>query len=77
MKVYKNVQFTKKEIAEVKCNKCCKLIEKDTLGNLVDYFSVDKRWGYGTKLDSEEHKFDLCEDCYKEIIDSFLIKVEK
>lgn len=67
------------KITDVKCNCCGKLIEKDSLGNIVDYLSVEKRWGYGTTIDNEEHSFDLCEDCYKKIISGFKIspKVEE
>lgn len=60
-------------IQDVKCNCCGKTIEKDNLGNVLDHLSVEKRWGYGTSLDNEEHCFDLCEDCYKKIISTFKI----
>lgn len=76
MKVVKEVTVVQNKIAEVKCNMCGKNIETDTVGNLMDYLSVDKRWGYGTVFDSEEHSFDLCEECYAEIISRFKIPVK-
>lgn len=73
MKVLTPQNIIQNKITDVKCNCCGKLIYKDSLGNISDYLSVSKRWGYGTTLDNEEHNFDLCEDCYKKIISTFVI----
>ena len=40
-------------------------------------FSIDYKWGYFSEMDSEIHSFDLCEQCYKEFLDSFTIEAEK
>lgn len=53
-----------------KCNKCGKeLIEADVL-------KVRKRWGYLSTKDNEVHCFRLCEQCYDEIVSTFLIPIE-
>ena len=36
---------------------------------------VDIAWGYFSKKDTQRHQFDLCEDCYDEIIRGFAIPV--
>lgn len=77
MKVHKGVQVSRAVVSEIICNRCGKNIEKDAVGNFVDCLSVDKRWGYGTTIDNEEHSFDLCEDCYKDIIATFKVDVRK
>ena len=41
-----------------------------------DVLDVEKRWGYFSKRDNEVHKFDLCEQCYDELIATFQIPIE-
>ncbi len=77
MKLLKPETIIQYKVEEVKCNCCGQPIEKDSFGNTLDYLSVYKRWGYGTTMDSEEHEFDLCEECYKKIISQFKISVIK
>lgn len=38
--------------------------------------AVDHAWDYFSEKDGEVHHFDLCEDCYDELISSFRIPVE-
>lgn len=76
MRILKNVTVIKKEIDEVACNMCGNKIEKDCNGKFFDYLQVEKRWGYNSEQDGEEHSFDLCESCYKEIIDKFKIPIK-
>lgn len=68
MKRYKQITVTKNQIDKVVCNGCGKELDSHT-----DYLSVDKKWGYGTSYDGDEHSFDLCEDCYGKIINGFKI----
>lgn len=77
MKVFTPEHIIHYKLENVKCNCCGKTLEKDSLGNIADHLSIEKRWGYGTSLDNEEHSFDLCEDCYKKIISQFLIPVKQ
>lgn len=76
MKIYKSVTVIAEELSEVKCNCCGKTMETDKFGYTSDYLSVTKKWGYGTELDGETHSFDICEDCYNDIISKFKIPVK-
>lgn len=73
MKVFKTISIQKDEIDEVICNMCGQKIEKDDNGHFADYLQVYKRWGYYSSHDGEEHSFDLCENCYNNIINKFKI----
>lgn len=59
-----------KVIDKIICNKCGKEIEA------ADALSVQKRWGYFSEKDNEVHNFDLCEECYDELVATFQIPVE-
>lgn len=64
------------------CDKCGKEVEIDITGNTyIDelhkdgYWSIDLgRPGYGSCFDGCDLKFDVCDDCLKEWIDSFKYK---
>lgn len=66
-------QYKKEETEVIKkyiCNRCGKeLVQEDVL-------SVEKRWGYFSEKDNEIHRFDLCEQCYDEIVSTFQIPIE-
>ena len=53
------------------CNRCGKEVKEG------DVLSVDKRWGYFSNKDNEVHHFDLCEQCYDEIVSTFQISIER
>jgi ribosomal-protein-alanine N-acetyltransferase len=72
MRRYKEVSVTVKQIDEVTCNGCGRVLSK-----YEDSLSIDKKWGYGTPYDGETHSLDLCVDCYTKIIDGLKLKVEK
>lgn len=57
------------EQKQYRCNKCGKLIEKNK------DFAYVKDWGYYSNKDLERHSFNLCEDCYDELISKFVIPV--
>lgn len=68
----------KKEIIELDkiiCNKCGREIEVIRGVAQEDYLAVEKRWGYFSDKDNQEDAFDLCEDCYDELVASFKIKL--
>ena len=71
MKRYKRIAVIKNKVNKVICNGCGKELDSH-----IDYLSIDKTWGYGTGLDGEKHSFDLCEDCYRKIIEDFKIPPE-
>lgn len=54
----------------MRCNRCGKEMAAE------DVLSVEKRWGYFSNKDNEVHHFNLCEECYDEIIATFQIPVE-
>lgn len=58
-------------LSEVYCNKCGKLIYSDELKQKDDYIKVIKEWGYFSNKDMETHSFELCEECYDNLIKTF------
>lgn len=57
------------------CNVCGKelKIEKGILKEGV--FEATKEWGYFSQKDLEIHCFQMCEECYNEMIAKFVIPV--
>jgi hypothetical protein len=41
-----------------------------------DMLEVEKRWGYFSGKDNRRDRFELCEECYDELLESFLIPAE-
>ena len=68
MKKLETITTTEYKVTEVVCNGCGKPIPQDKYGHRADCLSVDKEWGYGSCFDGENHSFDLCDECYSEII---------
>ena len=66
-----------KKVEKIICNKCVKVIPVTGGIPQEDVLEVEKRWGYHSGKDNQVDCFDLCEDCYDELVDSFLIKLEK
>lgn len=64
-----------KEMSRIICNKCGK--EIPVVGGVPaeDTLEVEKRWGYFSRKDNQVDRFDLCEDCYDELVKSFRIKL--
>lgn len=77
MKFYQNKTIVVEKVCKVKCNCCGKEITADKHGYTSDYLSVNKKWGYGSDFDNENHSFDICEECYKSIINKFKIPISK
>lgn len=61
---------------EVYCNKCSKLIKSNEDILQEDVLQIEKVWGYFSGRDGEKHTFDLCENCYENMINEFQIPVE-
>lgn len=63
-------------LTAVICNKCKKelLVENGILKE--GCFDVNASFGYFSKKDGQIHSFDLCEDCYDDMIAGFGIPVE-
>lgn len=66
---------TKRELLEVICNKCGKKLMVDRGIAHQGVLSISYGWGYFSKRDGETHSFDLCEECYDDLIKSFIIPI--
>ena len=77
MRQYACKEKTEKEVAKIICNRCGKEIEVINGIPREEVLTVEKRWGYFSGKDSEVHEFDLCEQCYDELVRSFQIPVDK
>ena len=73
MRVYSE----QKELVEAVCNCCGKnlLVENGFLKEECIHLEHDFGF-FGTK-DGLSHRLDLCEDCYRKIVESFSIPVEE
>ncbi len=60
----------------VYCNLCGKQLNAANGFLREDAFEARKEWGYFSQRDMEVHHFNLCEECYEELIKSFQIPVE-
>lgn len=66
----------KDELCELICNKCGKRIRLYRGCPKEGVCHVENQWGYFSKKDGERHSFDLCEECYDEMVKEFVIPVE-
>ena len=66
---------TKKDIIEINCNKCGRKVIVDKGIVKEGVFSITYGWGYFSKKDGETHSFDLCEECYDELIKTFNLPI--
>lgn len=67
---------TKTILEEMTCNKCGKQIKVENGIVKEGVYSSEYNWGYFSGKDGQQHVFDLCEKCYEDIIEKFLIKPE-
>ena len=79
MKKYESVTVTNLELASITCNKCGKTTElsKDDPNKFYKEYlfqSFSLNFGYGSKFDDETWKFDICEDCLEQFVNTFAIK---
>ena len=61
---------------DIYCNVCGKklFVEKGILKE--DAFEAKKQWGYFSKKDGMLHSFVICEKCYDDMIEKFVIPPE-
>lgn len=63
----------KQELTAIVCNRCKRLIPLDGGMLKAGVFSASMIWGYFSKKDGEIHEWDLCEECYDELMKTFAI----
>ena len=73
MREYHAEMREEKVLCKVVCNGCGREIPLDT----EDYFHGEKAWGYFSNQDGRQDCFDLCEECYQKLTESFAVKMEK
>jgi hypothetical protein len=76
MKVFAEKAVISQELTDVRCNKCGRALHKDDAGYFEDYLSVSKKWGYHSPIDGDSHEFDICVDCYRDLVNGFKIPPE-
>lgn len=76
MRQFRTELEAKNKIEKIICNKCGKEILVRGGIPQEDVLEVEKRWGYHSRKDNQVDQFDLCEDCYDELVESFQIKIE-
>lgn len=70
-------QAAEKKLMQTVCNKCGKAL-KVADGDLREgCVHVEAAFGYFSRKDGQIHRFDLCEDCYDELIARFAVAVER
>lgn len=77
MKMTRDVLVTQCEIEKIFCNCCGKEINKNPLGYFEDHLSIEKKWGYGSGFDGEDHNIDICKKCYVSWVRSFKHTVQE
>ncbi len=58
------------------CNSCGKPLKEENGILKEDAFEATKEWGYFSGKDMEVHRFNLCEECYNKLIESFVIPID-
>lgn len=76
MRQYCTEQRQTKELEKIICNKCGKEIPVVRGVPGEDVLEVEKRWSYHSRKDNRVDRFDLCEDCYDELVSEFQIQIE-
>ena len=75
MRQYRTEKKEINELEKIICNKCGKEISVIQGVAREDFLEVKKRWGYFSDKDNQEDVFDLCEQCYDELVASFKIRI--
>lgn len=75
MRVYEMGNKKANKLKVIYCNKCKKEIKITSDIMKEDVYHGEKEWGYFSNKDGQIHQFDLCEECYDEIISQFEIPV--
>lgn len=57
------------------CNCCGKEICVEPGNNMQDYIYIRKEWGYFSRKDGRLQEFNLCEDCFDDIVSHFQVPI--
>lgn len=57
------------------CNMCGKKLKIESGILKEGVFEAKKEWGYFSDKDLEIHQFDMCEDCYNKLVQTFVIPI--
>ncbi|MEJ8788868.1 hypothetical protein [Dorea sp. ICN-14282] len=76
MRQYHRIVKETQELYTIVCNCCGKRIPVIEGVPAEDVLEVEKRWGYASGKDNQVHRFELCEDCYDEMVRCFRVKPE-
>ena len=57
------------------CNKCGKRVEYIDGILKEDFCYVKKEWGFFSKKDLKVHSFNLCEECYDQLVEGFRVPI--
>ena len=57
---------TEEELVSRTCDKCDTTVEEYSIDNEI--VSVSHKFGYGTDLDNTEISFDMCKDCFMDML---------
>lgn len=77
MRQFRKITKETREIDKIICNRCKKVIPVIEGVPAEDVLQVEKLWGYFSKKDNRRDCFDLCEDCYDKLTESFEIPVHE
>lgn len=61
------------KLVDVLCDRCGKSC-LDDIGMNHEYAEIKATWGYGSNKDCQQHKIEICEKCYDEMISTLGIK---
>lgn len=65
------------QLQQVVCNKCKKELQLENGYLKEGCFYADFSFGYFSSRDGIRHKFDLCEECYNQMIAGFMIPIDE
>lgn len=65
-----------RKLTQVVCNRCGRKLKVEDGYLKEGCFSAETSFGYFSRKDGTRHSFDLCEDCYDTLTESFQIPVE-
>ena len=64
------------QVEAVICNCCGKMLVVDKGIVREGVIGIDHAWDYFSEKDGQVHHFDLCEECYDELVGGFKIPVD-